>query len=198
VGKCKICNSSKGKRTCRQIDDLICSRCCGAKRKIESCSGCVYYSEKIRTYQDIPQFSTREMEKNIDLCAISNAIESGLCSFDMQKQETLDDAIAISILERLIDKYHFKDENIKFENADIKKGFEIVDDIIRDLDSIDVEMLVKVLGVIRFVAKRRTTGNREYFTIIHEFVGVHIGPGMRALKQANLEYCLNNTISVLL
>jgi hypothetical protein len=51
-----------------------------------------------------------------------------------------------------------------------------------DLKGIDEDELVKVLGVLHFVAKRRTRGHREYLRIVEQFVGERMGPGMRVMK----------------
>ncbi|MDD1613156.1 MAG: hypothetical protein LUQ56_01155 [Methylococcaceae bacterium] len=50
-----------------------------------------------------------------------------------------------------------------------------------DLVDIDELVLVKILAVICFVAKRRTTTGREYMNVIHQYVGQRIGSGIRVL-----------------
>jgi hypothetical protein len=61
-------------------------------------------------------------------------------------------------------------------------GVECVDRAItEDLDGVNQETLAKVLGVIRFVARRRTRLGREYMQVIHQFVGLAVVPGIRAL-----------------
>jgi hypothetical protein len=63
-------------------------------------------------------------------------------------------------------------------------GVNYVDKAIReDLKKVAVEKIVKVLGVIRFVARRRTKIGREYMTIIHQYVGQRVGPGIRILQK---------------
>ena len=96
---------------------------------------------------------------------------------------TVSDKNAIRILELLIDKYHFGDVEFNFDNLVVEHGFNYVDDVIRnDLARIEKEVLVKILGVIRFVADRRTRGGREYMDVIHRYVGARVGPGMRVLE----------------
>jgi hypothetical protein len=59
----------------------------------------------------------------------------------------------------------------------------LVDQVIQeDLNKIDKDTLTKILGVLRFVAKRRTTGKREYLTMIQQYVGVRVGKGIRLMK----------------
>ena len=171
MAKCKICNSRKGKRECVNDNKLICSECCGSIRNEKLCTGCSYYSPPARRYQDISHFSVVEMESNFELQVLSNAIERSLCLFDDNYYKSLNDLIMIKLLELLLDKYHFKDENLLFDNDLIKTGFLLVDEVIqKQLKNVDETKIVKVIGVIRFVAKRRTTGRREYLTIIHEYV----------------------------
>jgi len=43
-----------------------------------------------------------------------------------------------------------------------------------------MEMLIKIIGVLYFIANRRTKGGREYFNIIYEYVGA--GSGVRVLE----------------
>jgi hypothetical protein len=52
-----------------------------------------------------------------------------------------------------------------------------------DLKNVAVEKIIKVLGVIRFVARRRTKIGREYMMIIHQYVGQRVGSGIRILQQ---------------
>jgi len=50
------------------------------------------------------------------------------------------------------------------------------------LHEVSNEIIVKILGVIRFVAKRRTKYGREYMNIIHQYVGQRIDTGIRILR----------------
>ena len=85
--------------------------------------------------------------------------------------------------ELLIDKYYFGDVDFNFDNTTIEKGFKYVDEIIEiDLADIEKEIIVKLLGVIRFVAVRRTQGGREYMDIIQRYVGARVGLGARIMK----------------
>ncbi len=52
-----------------------------------------------------------------------------------------------------------------------------------DLQDIGSEEIVKVLGVIRFVARRRTKIGREYMEIVHQYVGPRTAPGVRILRK---------------
>ena len=122
------------------------------------------------------------MEDDLDLQSISNTIESTLCLWDRSLEGSLNDDSALRVLERLLDHYYFKDA-IKIAEEPIGIGYEMVLDAIRnDLSDISEETIIKVLGVIHFVARRRAKGGRDYFHVIHKYVGSRAGPGMRILK----------------
>ena len=183
--KCPLCNSRKGKRRCLIADGSVCSLCCGQTRNEDTCQNCSFYKEpKLnRNYKEVPSYSTKQMEASIELQDFSNAIEGSICSFDNQTGNTIYDTVAIRIIELLLDKYHFNDEILKFDNELIQNGFDHVNQTIEnDLQDVPRETIIKVLGVIHFVAKRRTTGRREYLKIINDYVGGHVAPGLRVLR----------------
>jgi hypothetical protein len=184
MAKCPICNSRKGKRKCLIADGLICSLCCGNTRTEEACSECVFYQKPKKKYNEVPAYSVSEMDGNMELESYGNSIEGALCAYDIENEGKLNDSDAIRIIELLIDKYHFQDQEIEQEHQTIVNGFNYVDKSIReDLKDVENEKIVKVLGVIRFVAKRRTKTGREYMNVIHQYVGQRVGSGMRILRQ---------------
>ena len=80
-------------------------------------------------------------------------------------------------------KYHFLDQKTEIDDQLQISGFDYVEKAItKDLPNIEKEILVKTLGVIRFVAIRRTKFGREYITIIHQYVGQRLDTGIRVLK----------------
>lgn len=183
--KCVMCKSKKGQRVCKLADGLVCSACCGQHRQRESCQGCLYYREikSIRNYGAVPRFSTSRMEADLDLQSYANTIESALCLWDHSMQGALKDDSALKVLERLLDRYHFKEETVEIAGEPVRNGVELVLSAIeRDLSDVPDEVIVKVVSVIYFVAKRRSKGGREYFDIIHKYVGVRVGPGTRILR----------------
>lgn len=112
------------------------------------------------------------MSESSYLSDCSDCIESVLCSFDMETGQTIDDTVAIKIIRLLLDKYHFKDDILKFDDDLIERGFNFVDKAMqKGLSGVPVEKIVKVLGVVRFVAERRSEGGREYLRAINRFVG---------------------------
>ena len=184
MAKCPICNSRKGKRKCLITDGVICSLCCGNTRTEEVCSECVFYQKPKRKYSEVPAYTVSEMDGNMELESYGNSIEGSLCAYDIENEGKLNDSDAIRIIELLIDKYHFQEQKMDQEHRIIEKGVGYIDESIRkDLKEVEDEEIVKVLGVIRFVAKRRTKTGREYMTVIHQYVGQRIGSGIRVLQQ---------------
>ncbi|WP_045218585.1 hypothetical protein [Desulfonatronum thioautotrophicum] len=124
------------------------------------------------------------MSGNIELEAYGNSIEGALCAYDFECGQNLKDSDAIKIIEMLIDKYHFQDQTVDDKDEIIMNGFNYVDRIIgKDLKNVETEKIVKVLGVIRFVARRRTRSGREYMDVIHQYVGQRVDTGIRAMPQ---------------
>ena len=184
MAKCPICSSRKGKRKCLLEDSFICSMCCGNTRKEDLCSECAFFQKPKRNYNEVPAYTVSDMDGNPELESCGNSIEGALCAFDNDNNGLLKDRDAIRIVELLIDKYHFLDGEIEAKENLIIDGFQfIVRSISEDLDDLDKEEIVKVLGVIRFVAKRRTKIGREYMNIIHQYVGLRVAPGVRLLSQ---------------
>lgn len=183
MAKCPICNSRKGKRRCLIADGLVCSLCCGNTRTEESCSECIFYQKPKRKYNEVHAYSVSEMDGNIELESYGNSIEGALCAYDIENEKKLNDSDAIRIIELLIDKYHFQDQKMDHEHKIIVNGVNCVDkSISEDLKDVENEEIVKVLGVIRFVAKRRTKMGREYMTVIHQYVGQRVDSGIRILQ----------------
>ncbi len=183
MAKCSLCNSRKGKRKCLTSDTMICSLCCGESRNNNMCAGCSYYQKPKRKYNELPKFTTIQMEKDTKLADYANVIEGALCSYDIELENELKDKDAIKILELLLDKYHFLDQKTEIDDQLQISGFDYVEKAItKDLPNIEKEILVKTLGVIRFVAIRRTKFGREYITIIHQYVGQRLDTGIRVLK----------------
>jgi hypothetical protein len=184
MAKCPICDSRKGKRKCLIVDALICSLCCGNTRTEEACSECVFYHKPKRKYNEVPAYSVSEMDGNMELESYGNSIEGALCAYDTENGGKLKDTDAIRIIELLIDKYHFHDKQMDQEHTIIVDGVNYVEKfIVEDLKDVKNEEIVKILGVIRFVARRRTKIGREYMAIIHQYVGQRIGSGIRILQQ---------------
>ena len=186
MAKCPVCHSKKAKRQCLvTAEGQICSLCCGETRKEETCAGCPYYQppQVRRKYNAVPSYTPAQMDANDELQSYSYAIESAIGTLDQQTGRKIRDEVPIRIFEKLLDKYHFKDETLTFDSELVEDGFAQVESVIEsDLKGLDEDKLVKVLGVLHFIAKRRTRGQREYLAIVEEFVGERVGPGMRAMR----------------
>ena len=184
MAKCPVCHSRKAKRKCLVTSEgAICSLCCGETRREETCSGCPYYHPPQRKYNEVPSYTPVQMDANDELQDYSYAIEGAIGAFDRRTGCKIKDDVPIRIYEKLLDKYYFKDEKVTIENKLLEDGFGHVQSVIEsDLKGIDEEKLVKVLGVLHFIAKRRTRGHREYLAIVEQFVGERLGPGMRVMS----------------
>jgi hypothetical protein len=123
------------------------------------------------------------MEASDELQNYSSAIEGAIGTFDNQTGKKIRDEVPIIIYRKLLDKYYFKDDKIIFESELLENGFNHVESVIEcDLKGVDEEKLVKVLGVLHFIANRRTRGHREYLAVLEQFIGARVGPGMRVMR----------------
>ncbi len=146
----------------------------------------MYYQppEARRKYHEVPSYTPAQMDANFELQDYSSAIEGAIGAFDSQKGQRIGDEIPIRIYEKLLDKYHFKDKKLTFESDILEEGFNYIESVIAsDLEDIKEEELIKTLGVLHFIAKRRSRGNREYLTIVEQYVGERIGSGMRVMTR---------------
>jgi len=113
------------------------------------------------------------MDSDIKLQGYARAIEKTLCLWDRKHGERLNDGSALRVIGMLLDGYSFGDSDVSTTNVLLSEGFEMVMTAIKqDLHDVPTETIAKILGVIHFVAKRRSTGRREYFDVIHRYVGL--------------------------
>jgi len=183
MAKCPICNSRKGKRQCLIAGRPVCSLCCGTTRNPDYCSECGFYQEPKRKYIDVPSYTTSQMDNNMEIQSYAHTIEGALCMYDIEINKNLKDSDAIKMIELLIDKYHFGDQDFNTDNQIIANGVSYIDDAIKnDLTDQSNEVIVKILAVIWFVSNRRTKIRREYLDFIHQYVGLRLGPGIRLME----------------
>jgi hypothetical protein len=122
-----------------------------------------------------------EMQDDLELQSYSNSIEATLCLWDNSFHNRLKDVSALKVLEMLLDKHFFYDDDVSATDDVLQKGFEMVSTSIEeDLSALSNETLNKIISVIHFVANRRTKGGREYLDFIRKFVGFRVAPGVRA------------------
>lgn len=180
--KCPVCTSKKGKRGCLLTTSCICSQCCGTNRKKETCHPCSYYQEPRRDYKNIPCYSPSEMNNDFGRQDIANVIESAISSFDHKSGDNLHDDLAILIVERLLDHYHFKQPYNDLNDELLAKGYRYIFGILEDeLKDEPYEEITRILSAIYFVAKRRSQGGRQYLDLIRQYVGIRVDSGMRVM-----------------
>ncbi|MBI5491252.1 MAG: hypothetical protein HY905_28230 [Deltaproteobacteria bacterium] len=179
MSKCPICNERKGKRQCRVRNAPICSPCCAAIRARESCRDCGFYVAPTRDYDRLPRYSTREMEDVEGLEAMSFPIEASVCLVDRERGYTLSDEQAIAMFELLLDIYAFGGTRQLLADRIHALGCEEVVEIVeRELAGRPRDEIAKVLGAVRFVARRRTRGGREHMRVLQEFCGAFVRTGI--------------------
>ena len=122
------------------------------------------------------------MESDFQLQSYADAIEGTLCLWDQRHERSLRDVSALRLIEMLLDKYYYHDSDISCTDSLLREGFDMaVQAISDDLAGISQEIVTKILGVIHFVARRRSQGGREYLDVIQQYVGLRVGTGMRLL-----------------
>ena len=184
MAKCAICNQRKGKRICQMTDGVVCSLCCGQNRNPDSCAGCEFLKDpaQSRRYSSVPRFSTSEMDMDLDKQQWTNAIESAIVAFDLEKNRQLQDADLLRILELLLDKLYFDDDQAEWDDRVKKEGYgDVIATIMEDCEEADPTELIKCIGIVRHVAKRRSRGRREQLDFLHHYVGPRVGPGARMM-----------------
>jgi hypothetical protein len=122
------------------------------------------------------------MESDFQLQSYANTIEGALCSWDHLHDMSLSDASMLSVVEMLLDEYYYHDSGTSSTDALLREGYGMVTQAIsEDMADVPQDTLVKILGVIHFVARRRTRGGREHLRVLQQYVGLRVGPGMRLL-----------------
>jgi hypothetical protein len=176
---CPICTSRKGKRPCKAHGAPVCSACCGTSRSPEACAGCSFFKTPARKYDSLPRFSTQQMEGSELLGEISFPVEAAMCSLDRERRFTMRDAEAIEIVEVLLDLYAFGDSPKAVAPRVAALGCQSVVDLVqRELARQDREVVAKVLGAVRFVARRRACSAWHHLDVLHQLVGSFVSPGV--------------------
>ena len=179
VAKCAVCNSHKGKRQCPLKSALICSLCCGTTRDGDRCGGCVFFKPPSRNYDRLPRYSTSQMDSSEHLQRISFPIEAAICSLDRTRNFGLKDAQAIGIFEVLLDIYAFGETKEALAGRIRDLSCESVVDLVeRELSPANRDEIAKVLGAVRFVARRRAIGGRHHVELLHRYCGAFVRPGV--------------------
>jgi hypothetical protein len=185
MAKCLICNARKGKRRCSAHEGFVCSLCCGETRTFEKCSGCSFFKDmgSVRNYRKVPYYSLAEMSDIMELQDQGNVIESAICDYDDKQDGNLKDNLVARIVELLLDRYFFQDNEVLFADELENDGFILIDQAIReDLPSLQPDEIKKLLGTVYRSIKRHTVHGREYIDFIHQHVGSRVGSGLRIIK----------------
>jgi len=166
-------NQKKGKRVCLLTGSCICSECCGANRKQEVCHACSYYKAPKRNYKDIPCYTPEELQRNEDRLKTSMIIEAAISNYDAKTNDIIRDELAIHLLELLLDVHFFQREHEPSEDSMLEAGYSYVTNAITtELAMIQREELAKILATIYFLAKRRSSGSREYLSFVRNYVQI--------------------------
>jgi len=108
--------------------------------------------------------------------AIAYVIEAALATYNYSTNDRMRDDDAIRIMEMLFDTYYFNEAHIFEGNGLLENGYKCVIDYIRqDLPSVERNELIKIIGAIYFVARRRNIGRRDYLAMIRKYVGINVG-----------------------
>jgi len=146
------------------------------------CHPCSYYQDPKRDYQSIPFYKPNEMDGHLEREDLGNVIESTFSSFDYETGDKMRDELVIRIIERLLDFYHFKQPFSTSSDEVLNDGYRYVFGVLENaLGDEPHEEITKILGAIYFVARRRTHGGRQYLDLIRQYVGIRVGPGIRAI-----------------
>jgi hypothetical protein len=179
MSKCPVCGSRKGKRPCPAHGAPVCPLCCGTSRSPSACAGCDFFKPPRRRYNDLPRYSTKEMEDSRALQEISFPIEAAVCSLDRARGYAMTDAQAIAVFELLLDLYAFGDsrEALAPRIAALDCG-SVIDLVERELEGRDRAAVARVLGVVRHVACRRAEGGRHHLDVLQQYCGAFVRPGV--------------------
>jgi len=175
MGTCNVCNTRKAKRKCINGEET-CPLCCGTTRNSDKCEGCQYFSGggsngNKRNYKEISRYSAEIIAENFSIQSKCQNIEFVIVEFDKQNNQKINDEIVLKALEKTLDKFHFKNETLIFENELIEELFEMIVSIIDEFFGILPETETsKILASIWYYAQKRSKGRREYLDFIKNYI----------------------------
>jgi len=150
----------------------------------EKCAACSFYRPPTRDYDHLPRYTPGDMDRSSVLERISFPIESAICSLDRERGFRMKDAEAIEITELLLDLYAFGDSKESAGERIGRLGCQgVIALVAQELRGVDRAEVAKVIGAVRFVARRRNIGGRHHLNLLHEIVGSFVkrGVGLRIL-----------------
>jgi hypothetical protein len=145
MAKCPVCGIRKGKRKCLIAQaQFVCSLCCANTRQEELCSSCAFYHPPQHDYSALPVFSQAVMANNHALQDYSQKLDMVMA--------VEDNADKLAILELLLNRYHFDETELKFDNPRCIEGFNNAMALINNELDMDDETLVGLLNTMRLAA----------------------------------------------
>jgi hypothetical protein len=119
------------------------------------------------------------MESDLQLQSYADSIEGALCLWDCSHEMSLRDSSMLGVVEMLIDKHYYHELGTSLtDDSLLQEGYDIVNRAIsEDMADVLPDTLVRILGVIHFVAQRRTRGGREHFDVLQQYVGLRLDTG---------------------
>lgn len=154
---------------------MICSLCCGQSRSDEKCTGCSFYDEAgpRRNYRKVPFYGTQHMADSDELVKIGHVIESTILAMDIDSEKLFRDSDASKMLELFFDQHHFNDEQLQFADATQEEHYRMLQEAYKkDLDTVPLEKVIKVMAAIHRSIQRRTDGSRKYLQFIHKYIPI--------------------------
>jgi hypothetical protein len=119
------------------------------------------------------------MEDSDELDDIAFPIEAAVCALDRKREFRMLDAQAIAIFELLLDRYAFGDAPDVVTGKARELGCEDTVDLVeRELVGQDPARIVRVLGVVWHVARRRDRGGRAHLDILQQYRGAFLRTGI--------------------
>jgi hypothetical protein len=124
----------------------------------------------------VPYFSTEEMAKSPELEGIAENIETLLCMVWAGDSENVNDRTAARLVERMIDKYHFKDEKQPITELAMATVDQLLSQSVgKELKDVPDKTLVKVLAAVYRAIQRRTNGGSSYLEFVSHFTQIYPG-----------------------
>jgi len=100
------------------------------------------------------------------------------------------------VLERLLDRYHFRDEGLSFSDGLEEDGFTFIARAIdKDLAGVPHDVLSKIVGAVYRSIRRHSSGSsdsREYIDFIYTHVGIRAATGVRVLPNRGADRHVTN------
>ena len=111
------------------------------------------------------------MSNDFELQGISELIERALSILDNDNH--INDEQAKGILECLLDKYHFKEESVSFNDPIEEQGFLFINEHLEtNYHQLSQSLLSKVICTVMRSIRRHKTGSRGYMDFIHQYVDI--------------------------